>query len=368
MLIIVLSFVISYSLVAIMLPRVLILSLKRRLIDPIDPRKVHSVPASRLGGVTFLPSLLFSLWFSLCITHIAQPLIGFEVYIDIKVIWESLALLSLFLIGIYDDILGVAYRNKFLVQIFAALLITLSGSYFRSLHGLFGIYEISPWIGIPTTIFLYVFITNALNLIDGIDGLASLLSIMALMVYGLLLYANGQIGDSLLAFSTLGALIPFCYHNVFGIKDRARSKIFMGDTGALVIGAILGVVAIKIWSITTCIGGDSFAPIFYTMAYTMLIIPCFDVVRVILHRFRAKRALFLPDKSHIHHKFMALGYTADVALGWIIALNLLFVTINMILSYSLNITLILLIDITLWTLIQIYISRLIEIRGGSRVS
>lgn len=366
MLIVILAFVISYSLVAVMLPRVLILSLKRRLVDQVDHRKIHSVPASRLGGVTFLPSILFSLWFTLCITHIAQAIIGFEIYIEVKVIWESLSLLSLFLIGIYDDILGVAYRGKFAVQIFAATLITLSGSYFRTLHGLFGIYEISPWIGIPSTIFLYVFITNALNLIDGIDGLASLLSIMALMVYGILLYANGQIGDSLFAFASLGALIPFCYHNIFGIKDGARSKIFMGDTGALVIGAILGFTAVKIWSITHCVGGGGFIPIFYTMAYTMLIIPCFDVVRVIIHRFRAKRALFLPDKSHIHHKFMALGFSADMALAWIITINFLFALTNIILSYSLNITLIVLLDITLWTIMHIYLTRLIASREGHK--
>ncbi len=362
MLIVILSFIISFSLVAIMLPRVLIISLKKRLIDPIDPRKVHNTPASRLGGITFLPSLLFSLWCCVGLTHFLPQIFGvtIEIDIEIKVILESLALLSLFMIGIYDDILGVAYKKKFAAQIFAALLFVASGTYIHTFHGLLGIEEIPIYIGIPTTIFIFVFIINAINLIDGIDGLASLLSIMALMVYGILFYANGQLYNSIFAIATLGALIPFCYHNVFGIKRGAVSKIFMGDTGALVIGAILGLLAVRIWNISYSRDGNYIAPIFYTMSYTMLIVPAFDVVRIIIHRFRDKQPIFMPDRNHIHHKFMALGYSAHTALSWIVAINMLFAILNLMLSYVLNITVIVGVDIVIWTLMHIKISQLIK--------
>ncbi|MFI3316333.1 MAG: MraY family glycosyltransferase [Rikenellaceae bacterium] len=362
MLIILLSFVISFVLVAFMLPYVLILSLRKRLIDPIDPRKVHSVPASRLGGLTFFPSFLFSMWFCISLTHLTQSIFGVEIDIDVSLIMETLALLSLYIIGVYDDVLGVPYRNKFAGQIFAGGLIIAAGVYFKTLHGFFGIDEIPAYIGIPVTLFIYVFVTNAINLIDGIDGLASLLSIMALLVYGIQLFHNGELEDSIFAVATLGALVPFWYHNVFGIKKGAGSKIFMGDTGALVIGSVLGLMAVKIWNISFY--ADTNAPIassYYVLAYTMLLVPCFDVVRIVFHRYRAKKPLFLPDKNHIHHKFMALGFSARRSLGWIVAINICFVVINLLLSLCVSITVIVAIDIVLWTLMHLYISRCMKL-------
>ncbi len=360
MLIAILAYLISFTLVAFMLPRVLIMSLRKRLVDPIDPRKVHSVPASRLGGVTFYPALLFSVWFCISLTHLTQSIFGIELELDIQLIMESLALLTLFMIGVYDDILGVAYRKKFLVQIFAAILIIASGTYFNTMHGLFGLHDVPPYVGIPITLFIYVFVTNAINLIDGIDGLASLLSIMALLVYGILLFSAGYVADSITSFATLGALVPFCFLNVFGIKRGAGSKIFMGDTGALVIGAILGFLAIKIWNLTSVLDGVTpIDSLYYVLAYTMLIVPCFDVVRIVLHRYRNKQPLFLPDKNHIHHKFMALGCSARQALSWIVAINIFFVAINLVMAgwFNINMTIIIAVDLLVWTIMHLFLSR-----------
>ncbi len=345
-----------------MLPQIQLLSLRKRLIDPIDPRKVHSVPASRLGGVAFFPAILFSVWFCVSITNVYVPRIsGFEaIPIDVKMLLETLALLVLFMIGVYDDVIGVAYKRKFLVQIIAAILIVSSGVYFKTLHGLFGIYEVPEYIGIPATMFIYVFVTNAINLVDGIDGLASLISIMALIAYGIIFAIDGEIADCLVAFAAVGALLPFWYSNVFGIKRGARSKIFMGDTGALVIGAILGFLAITIWDMSNGSDGVPVGQLHYIIAYTMLIVPCFDVVRIIIHRFRAHKPLFLPDKNHIHHKFMALGFSPRRSLLWIVLINVLFVLLNIGLSYILNISLVVLVDIIIWTTTHILISKRIK--------
>ncbi|MFI3285531.1 MAG: MraY family glycosyltransferase [Rikenellaceae bacterium] len=356
-----LSFAISSIMVAFMLPRILILSLRKKLIDPIDPRKVHSVPASRLGGVTFLPAILFSVWLTIALSNILTPFIGPTINISIKLILESLAILALSLIGIYDDIIGVAYRPKFFVQIFAALLVVTSGVYFKTLHGFCGIDEIPYYIGIPITIFFYVFVTNAINLIDGIDGLASMLSIMALAVYSVLLYIIGYKADSLIAVATLGALIPFWYSNVFGIRKGVGSKIFMGDTGALVIGAILGFLAVTVWNITyNTASKEPIDQVYYILAFTMLLVPCFDVMRIIVHRFLDHKPLFLPDKNHIHHKFMALGYSPRKALLCIIVINIMFMATNILLSYVLNLTFIFILDIIIWTGMHIYISKKIK--------
>ncbi len=352
--------------VASMLPHVQLLSLRKRLIDPIDPRKVHSVPASRLGGVTFFPSIFFAVWFCVAITHVFVPRFsGVEVVpIDASMMLETLALLILYMIGVYDDVIGVAYKRKFMVQIVAAALIVSAGVYFKTLHGFLGIYEVPEYIGIPATMFIYVFITNAINLVDGIDGLASLISIMALIAYGILFLLDVQTTDCLVAFATVGALLPFWYSNVFGIKRGARSKIFMGDTGALVIGAILGILAISIWNMSYGCDGKPVGQLHYIIAYTMLIVPCFDVVRIIIHRFRAHKPLFLPDKNHIHHKFMALGFSPRRSLLWIVAINAMFLMLNIGLSYLLNITLVVIVDVVAWTLMHIIITRKIRAING----
>ncbi|MFI3279317.1 MAG: MraY family glycosyltransferase [Rikenellaceae bacterium] len=352
MLILLLSFLISFLMVAFMLPRILLLSLRKRLFDPIDKRKIHILPASRLGGVTFYPAIIFSSWLCITLLHVWLSHDSKILTINTSLIIESLALLLLFLVGIYDDLLGVAYRSKFLAQALASALVVASGCYLKTLHGLFAIETIPPLLGAPLSILFYIFVINAINLIDGIDGLASLISIMALFVYGVLLFHNGQIDDSIFAVATLGALIPFCALNVFGIKPEVKSKIFMGDTGSLVVGAIVGVMAIKVWNIARSIGGEvTINPHYYILAYTMLIVPCFDVIRVIFYRYRHKQPLFMPDKNHIHHLFINLGCSARAALLFIIAINSLFIILNFWLSSRLNITLILLIDIIVWNAI-----------------
>lgn len=346
-----------------MLPHVLVLSLRKRLIDPIDPRKIHSVPASRLGGITFYPAIFFAVRLCIAIANIVAPPLGFDVAIDATITLESLSLLILFLIGIYDDIIGVSYRNKFFVQIFAALLIIVSGIYFKTLNGFCGIYEIPYYIGVPITLGFYIFVTNAINLIDGIDGLASSLSMMALGVYTILLFSNGLIEESMITIAALGALLPFWYCNVFGIKRGVNSKIFMGDTGALVIGALLGFITVTIWNIPHNNDGNNLFDAQYSvLAFTMLLVPCFDVIRIIIHRRLNKKPLFLPDRNHIHHRFMALGCSPRKALLSIIFINALFLTLNLTLSFVLDFTYIFIIDIIAWTLMHISISKKIKLR------
>ncbi len=344
-----------------MLPHVLVLSLRKRLIDHIDPRKVHSVPASRLGGITFFPAIFFSMRFCIAMTNVIAPSFDTIVKIDETITLESLSLLVLFLIGIYDDIIGVSYRNKFFVQIFAALLIIISGIYFKTLNGLFGIYEIPDYVGIIMTLGFYIFVTNAINLIDGIDGLASSLSMMALGVYTIILYNNGLVEESLMTIAALGALLPFWYGNVFGVKRGVGSKIFMGDTGALVIGALLGFTAVTVWNIPFNNGGEQVLnPQYSTLAFTMLLVPCFDVVRIVIHRYLDKKPLFLPDKNHIHHKFMALGFTPRKSLICIIFLNAFFLITNLLLSFVVDFMYIVIVDVIVWTMIHILISKKIR--------
>ncbi|MFR9668230.1 MAG: MraY family glycosyltransferase [Rikenellaceae bacterium] len=332
------------------------LSLKKRLLDRIDARKVHSVPASRLGGISFYPSIMLALWIT--------SIVGMYIYpdseiicFDKRIILECTAIMALYLVAIYDDILEVAYRKKFVIQIFAATCIVVSGTYFTSLNGVLGIYDIPSYVGIPITIFLLVFITNSINLIDGIDGLASSLSIIALLTYGVVFLINDAIMSSIFAFATLGALAPFCYNNIFGIRKRGKSKIFMGDAGALVIGAILGFMAVQMWEMQSVNGfskNEHFASI---LAITVLLIPCLDVIRIIIHRFRDHKPLFLPDKNHIHHKFLSLGFSARKSLLSILTMDIFFIMLNLLLTRYFNLTIIIIVDVLMWTVIHIVISK-----------
>lgn len=140
------------------------------------------------------------------------------------------AVIMLYLVGLADDLIGVKYRAKFVVQMMCALLLVASSLSLCDFRGVLFIHTLSPWVSIPFTILLVVFIINAINLIDGVDGLASGLTGIALLFYGIIFYLLHEYAYALVAFSTLGTVIPFFYYNVFG-KAEKQKKIFMGDRG-----------------------------------------------------------------------------------------------------------------------------------------
>ena len=237
---IILAFVISVCIALFVIPRILLISLRKRLFDIPDKRKIHTCAIPRLGGVSFFPTILFSC----CLVLAFRTITGY--YISdlhatcflLECLFLVCGLTLLYLTGITDDLIGVRYRQKFVIQILCACFFSIAELWINDLYGLLGIYAIPNWIGIPFTILTIVFITNAINLIDGIDGLASGLSSVALLVFGLLFIEKGLWMYSMLAFSTLGVLVPFFYYNVFGNAERAR-KIFMGDTGSLALGGFV---------------------------------------------------------------------------------------------------------------------------------
>ena len=155
------------------------------------------------------------------------------------------ALVVIYLVGMADDLVGVKYRAKFVAQIICALLICSGGIILDDFHGFLSLQILPNWVAVLLTVILTVFITNAINLIDGIDGLASGLSAIACLFYAWVFYGVGLYLYSVLAVATLGALVPFFLYNVWGNVTKHR-KIFMGDTGALTIGLILSVLSIRI--------------------------------------------------------------------------------------------------------------------------
>lgn len=356
----VVGFLMAVLLGQIIIPRILVISHRKRLFDQPDSRKVHHRPISRLGGVTFFPVILIVM----CTIGLLQ---FYEMEnITSSVISESLCLVAglmlLYMIGVCDDLIGVRYRRKFEVQILAAAFLPFAGLSIQNLGGLFGWYEISPLVGVPLTMLLTVFLINAINLIDGIDGLASGLCMVAITLFGMSFALHGSWMYALLAFASVGVLIPFFFYNVFGNANRGH-KIFMGDTGSLTLGFILSVMVVKYVSVmvqeSSRLDG---APV--VMAFSVLLVPSLDVCRVVLNRFRRRVHPFKPDKSHIHHKFLNMGFTPRRSMILIQLMAVAFIVLTLVLlRIGLLAPVVFILDILVWTLMNVWFSRIISRRA-----
>lgn len=344
---------------SLIVPKILLISYKKRLFDEPDARKVHTTPIPRLGGLSFFPVILITM----CLIIGLRYYWGYPVenIPPVQVLCEFLFLtvgcMLLYLTGVADDLIGVGYRYKFLVQILAALLLIWSGEWFNSLGGLFGIHSMPVYLGVPFTLFVVVYITNAINLIDGIDGLASGLSCIALTVLGFMCAVQGEYIFALLAASTFGVVVPFWFYNVFGNAHRGH-KLFMGDVGSLTLGYIISLLVIHLSREDIADGADGQTNL--AVAFSTLIVPLFDVVRVVLHRLREGHSPFLPDKNHFHHKLLRTGLTPHQVMAAILFIALAFVAVNRLLVVPLGLTWLLILDIVLWTLIQLGINAAIH--------
>ena len=223
-------FFISAAFVAVVLPAIVRTANKMDLYDTQDDRKVHKGNVPRLGGVSFIPAILFTLMMVIAAMSIYSP---FNITFSYGSITEVMLVISgsliLYLVGVVDDIIGVSYKYKFIVQIMAAILLCISGLWINDLHGIFGIHAISPWLGVPLTLVVIVLIINSVNLIDGIDGLASGLCIMGTVGYSIIFLYRGLNIYLLLAAAMLGVLVVFYSYNTLGRPGVL--KTFMGDTG-----------------------------------------------------------------------------------------------------------------------------------------
>jgi UDP-N-acetylmuramyl pentapeptide phosphotransferase/UDP-N-acetylglucosamine-1-phosphate transferase len=212
----------------------------------------------------------------------------------------------LFAIGMMDDIKNLSARYKFAIQIAVALLIAFSGVRITSFNGLFGIHELSISAQYTFTVLAITGITNAFNLIDGIDGLAGGLGFMSLIILGIFLTLSGDANTAIIAFSLSGGLLGFLYYNF------NPAKIFMGDTGSLVLGFVISVLCIKLIQLNTDVK-LSFLPHAPVFVLSIVMIPVFDTLRVFALRIWSGRSPFSPDKNHIHHLLTNNGWSHSFA-------------------------------------------------------
>jgi len=287
------AFFISFILVYISVPAIVRLSKAKKLFDYPNERKLNTSVIPNLGGTALFFGI--SIASLLCIYKMQFP--------DIRYI--IVAMIIMFYTGIKDDILLITPKKKFILQILSAFILVVPGDIrLTDFHGVFGIYGIDYVYSCLVSILAIVAIINSINLIDGIDGLAAGLGILISGFFGSAFFFYGHYDYAILSFAILGGLIPFFIFNVFGKEN----KIFMGDSGSLVLGTLFAVLAIKYNEFALTDPGQiyHFAPI---LSMAVISVPLFDMVRVFCLRIFQKRSPFSPDMNHIHHQLLKLGYS-----------------------------------------------------------
>jgi UDP-N-acetylmuramyl pentapeptide phosphotransferase/UDP-N-acetylglucosamine-1-phosphate transferase len=275
-------FITAFVVSMVSIPPLIMLVNKYRLHDKPDSRKEHSIPTPTLGGIAIMAGMIISLAF------------WFPFSLSIEIITSFLSIALLFAMGITDDIKDLSAKYKFIVEVALAFLIALSGIRITSFGGLFGLNEIPVSAQYTFTIFAIVGITNAFNLIDGIDGLAGGLSFMSLVTLGIFLTISGDKSFALISFTLAGGVLAFLYFNM------NPAKIFMGDTGSLVLGFIIAILCTRLIQINSLQVQPSLrnTPLF---ALGIVLIPVFDAMRVFALRIWKGQSPFDADRTHIHH-------------------------------------------------------------------
>ncbi len=260
--------------------------------DVPNQRKLNTVVIPTLGGVGIFIGVNIS-------TLIFLPDIKLT---ELRFLYA--AIIMMFFIGLEDDLLVISARKKFLVQVAASFLLVVMGDFqITHAYGLFGINELPTWFGIPLTVLIFLFLINAINLIDGIDGLAAGIGVLVCSVTGLWFYGVGALGYAIISTAVAASLLAFMRFNLFSDKN----KIFMGDTGSLILGVILGVIAITFNELNASVAQPfhfNHAPL---MVIGLLIVPVTDTIRVFAIRIYHKKSPFSPDTNHIHHLLIKAG-------------------------------------------------------------
>lgn len=298
------SFIISF----LAIPVVLQIAEMKKLYDVPDERKVHTHAVASLGGVGIFGGFLLA------------SLLSIQGYLNPEFQYFFAAALVIFFLGLKDDLVVLSATKKFIGQVVAAsIVIHLGGIKLDSMHGLFGFDQLPDAFAMALTYLTIIVVINSYNLIDGIDGLAASLGIMTMLIFGTYFYMVGFQAYALLAYSLGGSLVAFLIFN------HHPAKIFMGDSGSLMIGLVNSILVIKFINVAS---DPAIAmPIESTAAvgFSILIVPLLDTLRVFAIRIFKGCSPFTPDRNHIHHLLMnwGLGHAAITLLC--VGINISFV-------------------------------------------
>ncbi len=273
------------------IPIIIQVARRKKLFDEPDERKVHKVVIPTLGGLGIFGGFILA-------TLIGAPVGSNELQ------YFAAAAIVIFFLGIKDDILILSAAKKFIGQLVAAgIIIKFGGVQLSNMHGFLGITTIPYVASIILTFFTIIVVINSFNLIDGIDGLAGSLGLLTSLVFGLYFFYAGQLLYGVMALSLAGSLVGFLIYNF------SPAKIFMGDTGSLLIGLINSILVVKFINIAGSPIGKFPLEAAPAIGFAILIVPLFDTLRVFAFRILSRRSPFSPDRTHVHHFLLEKGYS-----------------------------------------------------------
>lgn len=319
------AFAIGFIMVLISIPPILRVAKAKKLYDAFDERKIHRNLVPPLGGVAIFIGFIFAT----ILTTNGYNFVNFR--------YIALAVILLFFIGLKDDLIIIPARKKLIVQIMAALLIITFGDVrISSFHGIFGINNIHYITSLLFTILIVLAIVNAYNLVDGIDGLASGLGILASSFFGVWFCLTGHIQFSVMSFALAGSLAGFFLYNVFGHKN----KLFMGDTGSLVLGLLVSVMVIQFNEFNIENTSTMHIIASPSVSFAVIVVPLIDMLRVMTIRISNGKSPFAPDKNHFHHRLLTVIPSHLKVTLIIISINAFIIGLALLLNYfSFHVTL-----------------------------
>jgi len=311
----------AFMITKISIPVIILVARRKRLLESDEEdRKIHNGLIPAFGGVAIFLALLVSFSASSFVNQFP----GYGYFVAASVI--------LFSAGLKDDILVISPLKKVFAQLAAIVLIIFgSGIYFTDLGGVLGIQAIPDWAGILLTLFMMVVVTNAVNLIDGIDGLAGSIGIIASIFFGIWFYIAGYFGVAVLCSILVASLAGFLWYNI------PPAKIFMGDTGSLLVGLYLSIFAVLFVNYSvgsaTVTGWQHSAPI---LAAAILVVPLYDTLRIFIVRVLNGVSPFHPDTEHVHHHLLRMNMTHGQATLYLSFVTVIVTGSTLLLSYYLS--------------------------------
>lgn len=285
---------ISFTLGYLFMPVVFDMAKKYNFVVSPNKRTSHDGAIPNVGGINIFVSFLLTVFF-----------FSFRLFSDLQ--FSVLGLSIILIVGFIDDLIELDVNWKLIGEFISGFFIIILGNMrFTTLSGFLGIYDLPLYVSYFVSFFIFILMVNALNLIDGVDGLASGLGVLYALFYGTYFYFTNHLDLSMAAFAMVGSLTVFFYYNVFGKKK----KIFMGDSGSLLIGYM-----IYLFVISFCeMNAKNDVPSQFKMnaaiavSFSLLLVPLFDTLRVVITRLKKGRSPFSADKNHIHHLLLNLGF------------------------------------------------------------
>lgn len=297
----------AFIFTVVIMPFIIKIARQKNFYDLPNERKTHLTPIPSLGGIGIFIGLILTLLLTSDFTNYYPD---FQYYLA--------GFFVLFIFGVLDDIFALSAFKKVLGQLAVATIMTVKGHLLlTSLHGFLGIGEVSPAVSYLITFFTILLIINSYNLIDGVDGLAGSLGLLSMLFFGVVLYFNHDTAHALLAFAMAGSLVAFLIFNFY------PAKIFMGDSGSMLVGLVNAVLFIRFIETGSSISTIPL-PSALTIGMGIILLPLMDVLRVFCIRIYHHRSPFSPDRNHIHHMLLNKGFTHPMVTFTLLLLSIFF--------------------------------------------